>query len=92
MRANQLVVLGLVLLAASGQACQARVRGITAIPSYANWTQAAENVPCDKVEKVGHEVKVIGPLIVDGKSYEQHVIKDENLIKIVDERCHLRLE
>lgn len=64
----------------------------SAMPSYPDWAQVARNWPCDKIQKEGKDVKIIGPLIVAGKRYEQHVIKDEKLIKIVDERCHLRLE
>jgi hypothetical protein len=57
---------------------------------YANWSEVAEEVPCTKFEKDAREVKVIGPLIVDDKNYEHHVITDEKLVKTIDDRCHLK--
>lgn len=57
---------------------------------YESWTAFAENVPCDKVEAVGRDVKVTGTLIVNRKPYEQDKITDDGLIKIIDGRCHLK--
>jgi hypothetical protein len=57
---------------------------------YESWTAFAENVPCDMVETVGRDVNVTGTLIVDREPYEQDIISDEKLIKIIDDRCHLK--
>lgn len=83
----QLLVGALLVAATSG----GWIHGISPPPPrYANWKQVAQDVPCDKVAKDGHDVKVIGPLIVDGKPHEQHVINDRELVEIVDDRCHFK--
>ena len=57
---------------------------------YANWTAFAENVPCDKVEKVDRDVQVTPPLKVSYENFEpNYTVTDEQLVKLVEERCHL---
>jgi hypothetical protein len=57
---------------------------------YANWTDAAENVKCRMVARFGRDVNVAGPLVVDNKTYFEHIITDEKMIKLIDDRCHLK--
>jgi hypothetical protein len=57
---------------------------------YADWKTVAADAPCNTFEKDGHDVKVAGPLIVDGKTHEHHVITDEQLVKEIEERCPLK--
>jgi hypothetical protein len=57
---------------------------------YANWTDAAENVKCRMVARFGRDVNVAGPLVVDNKTYFEHIITDEKTIKLIDDRCHLK--
>jgi hypothetical protein len=87
MKAKQRVLCGCFIAAAISAGW---IHGGSPVPQYANWKQVAEELPCDKFEKDGHDVKVAGPLIVDDKTYEQHTFTDEQLIKTIDERCHLK--
>ena len=58
---------------------------------YASWEQVAAEAPCGTFEKDGHDVKVKGPLVVDGRGTgENPIIADEKTIKIIDDRCHLK--
>lgn len=58
---------------------------------YASWKQVASEAPCSTFEKDGHDVKVKGPLVVDGRGTAEHpIIADEETIKIIDDRCHLK--
>ena len=57
---------------------------------YANWTDAAEKVKCRMVGRFGRDVNVAGPLVVDNKTYFEHIITDEKMIKLIDDRCHLK--
>jgi len=59
---------------------------------YANWTVAAEKVKCRMVGRVGRDVNIGGPMVVDDKTYFEHIITDEAMIKIIDDRCHLKSE
>jgi hypothetical protein len=59
-------------------------------PQYANWTDAAEKVKCGMVARFGRDVNVAGPLVVDDKTYFEHIITDEKMIKLIDDRCHLK--
>jgi hypothetical protein len=76
---------GIVLMALVAE----HIHGMGAL-RYPTWTAFAENVPCDKVERVNRDVQVTGPLEVDRKNYGwHHPIADQNLVKVIDERCHL---
>jgi hypothetical protein len=57
---------------------------------YANWTDAAERVDCRMVARFGRDVNVGGPLVVDDKTYFEHIITDQKMIKLIDDRCHLK--
>jgi hypothetical protein len=57
---------------------------------YANWTAVAEKVNCRMVGRFGRDVNVAGPLVVDDKTYFEYIITDEKMIKIIDDRCHLK--
>lgn len=57
---------------------------------YANWSDAAENLDCRMVARFGRDVNVGGPLIVDDKTYFEHIITDQKMIKLIDDRCHLK--
>ena len=87
MKAKQQVLCGYLIAAAISAGW---THGSAPVPNYANWKQVAEDIPCNKVEKDGGDVRVIGPFVVDGKTFEQHVIKDEKLVKEIDRRCSLK--
>lgn len=57
---------------------------------YANWTAVAEKVDCRMVARYGRDVNVAGPLVVDNKTIFEHIITDEKMIKLIDDRCHLK--
>jgi hypothetical protein len=59
-------------------------------PRYANWTAVAEKVDCRMVARFGRDVNVAGPLVVDDKTFFEHIITDETTIKLIDDRCHLK--
>jgi hypothetical protein len=86
MAVNRFASIPLAVLAAAASA--GWIHGAST-PSYPNWKAVSESHPCEKVEKIGRDVRIVGPLVVDGRPYQQHTIKDEKLIKILDERCSL---
>jgi hypothetical protein len=92
MKMRQLTSFAIVLAAAAASGGLMLRGGYSTTPSYPNWEAVAESYPCDKLKKIGREVKVIGPLVVDGKLHQQHTITEEKRIKIVDERCNFRNE
>jgi hypothetical protein len=57
---------------------------------YADWKAVAADAPCNTFEKDGRDVKVIGPITVDGKTVEHHVITDEKRVKEIEDRCPLK--
>jgi hypothetical protein len=57
---------------------------------YVNWADAAERMDCRMVARYGQDVNVGGPLVVDDKTYFEHIITDEKMIQIIDDRCHLK--
>ena len=60
-------------------------------PTYPNWREALANVPCHKILNDGPgEVKVIGPVMIDGKIYIDHVVEDEDEIEAIGARCHFK--
>jgi hypothetical protein len=42
------------------------------------------------VARFGRDVNVAGPLVVDDKTFFEHIITDETTIKLIDDRCHLK--
>ena len=64
--------------------------GLRSVPEYASWEKVAADAPCNTLEKDGRDVKVVGPITVDGKTIEHHTITDEKLVKIVEDRCPLK--
>ena len=59
-------------------------------PRYANWREALANISCQNILKDSKELKVIGPLIVDGKSYQDRIITNDEEIDAVEKRCSLK--
>jgi|HubBroStandDraft_6_1064221.scaffolds.fasta_scaffold477536_1 hypothetical protein len=59
-------------------------------PQYADWTAVAEKVDCRMVAMFGRDVNVAGPLVVDDKTYFEHIITDEKMINLIHDRCHLK--
>jgi hypothetical protein len=57
---------------------------------YLNWMDVAEKVDCKMVERYPRDVNVGGPLVVADKTYFEHIIADEEMLKIIDERCDLK--
>jgi len=48
------------------------------------------NISCQNILKDSKELKVIGPLIVDGKSYQDRIITNDEEIDAVEKRCSLK--
>jgi hypothetical protein len=69
--------------------CGGWVQG-SATPSYADWRQAVESVPCRDVKKLGDRIEIVGPLVIDGKSYQDLIIAEEDEIEAVEKRCSLK--
>jgi hypothetical protein len=58
---------------------------------YVSWKQVAAEAPCSTFEKDGHDVKVKDRLVIDGRGTVEHsIIADEETVKIIDDRCHLK--
>jgi hypothetical protein len=57
---------------------------------YKDWADAAAKVKCKMVATFGRNVNVAGPLVVADKTYFEYIITDEKMIKLIDERCHLK--
>lgn len=73
-----------VLVAAAGY-----IHGLGTL-HYASWSELAQNVPCDKVEKADHGLSVTAPLVVGYLSYEErYTVEDQQLVKTIDDRCRL---
>jgi hypothetical protein len=89
MRPQQLMALAGGLLAATVSIGWTH-GGLRSVLEFASWEKVAADAPCNAFEKDGHDVKVAGPLIVDGKTFEHHKITDEKLVKEIDDRCPLR--
>jgi hypothetical protein len=64
--------------------------GLRTVLEYASWEKVAADAPCNTFEKDGRDVKVDGPIIVDGKTFEHHVITDEKRVKEIEDRCSLK--
>jgi hypothetical protein len=62
----------------------------SATPTYANWRQAVESVPCRDVKKLGDCIEIVGPLVIDGKWYQDLIIAGEDEIEAVAKRCSLK--
>jgi hypothetical protein len=62
----------------------------SATPTYANWRQAVESVPCRDVKRLGDRLEIVGPLVIDGKSYQDLIIAGEDEIEAVEKRCSLK--
>lgn len=57
---------------------------------YESWTTVAEKVNCKMVGRYDRDVNIGGPLVVDNKTYFEHIIANEKLIRLLDVRCHLK--
>ena len=61
--------------------------------TYANWHDAEEGIQCEKVQKLhDHDLKIIRPLVVDGKSYEERVVSGHDQLESLEKRCFTRHE
>jgi hypothetical protein len=66
------------------------IYGRTAILRYESWTAFAENVPCGRLEQVDQNIQVTRPLVINSENFGWHYpVPDKNLVKVIDERCHL---
>lgn len=55
---------------------------------FKNWKAVAEQWPCSKLEKLGVDiVRALGPVVVGRKSYEERLITDPELVRVVGNRC-----
>jgi hypothetical protein len=61
--------------------------GLRTVLEYASWEKVAADAPCNTFEKDGRDVKVIGPVIVNDKPYEQHILRDDKLVDVIEKRC-----
>jgi hypothetical protein len=53
----------------------------------ANWFEVLQKVPCQDIAKDGRDIRITAVLIVDGKTFEDPVIKEEDRIKELERRC-----
>jgi hypothetical protein len=53
----------------------------------ANWHEVLEKVPCQYVTKVGKDLKIAVTLVVDGKTFKNPTITEEDRIKELEKRC-----
>jgi hypothetical protein len=74
----------------AGAACGGWTHG-SAVLTFANWTGVIEGIPCMKVQKVGdHRLKIVGPIVVGGTTYQERVISDHDEVEALEKRCFSR--
>jgi hypothetical protein len=86
MRTSRLALIVCALLMA-GTSAQARFPRGSAPYDGKTWNEALAKVPCPNVAKDGKDLKIDGTVIVDGKSFPNPVITEEDRIKPLDKRC-----
>jgi len=58
--------------------------------TYASWHDALAGIPCQKVEKVGNHLKIVGPIVVDGQTYQERTITEHDQVEELERRCFPR--
>jgi hypothetical protein len=53
----------------------------------ANWHEVLEKIPCQYVTKAGKDLKIAVKIIVDGKTFQNPTITEEERIRELDKRC-----
>jgi hypothetical protein len=51
------------------------------------WNEALAKVPCKDVAKDDKDLKITGTVVVDGKSFQNPTITEEDRIKLLEKRC-----
>jgi hypothetical protein len=59
------------------------------VPTFegANWREVLEKVDCGYVTKDGRDLKIAAKLAVDGKTFQNPTITEEDRIKELEKRC-----
>jgi hypothetical protein len=62
----------------------------SATPTFANWHAAVEGIPCQKVSRVGDDLRINEPIIVAGQTLQNPLVPEKGQAKLLERRCFAR--